>query len=108
MATTTDSAASPPVRFYSPVAPSRVEERPLADRLDGFARRDRSDVVRIGLLDNQKANAGHLLEAVGRGLTARHPGIELVTERKIATSPSPPEVMERLRSYDAVVLAIAD
>ncbi len=64
--------------------------------------------VRIGLLDNQKANAGMLLDEVGRQLAARHPGVTLVTERKIATSASPPQVMERMRTYDAVVLAIAD
>ncbi len=103
MASSIDSAvSSTTIRFFSPVAPTRIDERPLADRLNGFGR------IRVGLLDNQKANAGHLLESVGRGLTDRHPDIEVVTERKIATSPSPPEVMERLRTYDAVVLAIAD
>lgn len=91
-----------PLQILSPEAPSRVVERPLAARLDSLAGR------RVGLLDNQKANAGRLLAAVGRHLTAGHPGLVLVTERKVATSPSPAEVMARLRICDAVVLAIAD
>lgn len=88
--------------FLSPVAPTRVVERPLADRLDTL------DGRRIALLDNQKANAGPLLAAVGTYLADRHPSIALTTEHKIATSASPAEVMDRLRSCDAVVLAIAD
>ena len=90
------------MRFLGPVAPTRVVEQPLAARLTGL------DGARIGLLDNQKANAGRLLDAVGAELGRRHPGLELTTERKIATSAAPAEVRERLRTVDAVVLAIAD
>ncbi|MDH3682628.1 MAG: hypothetical protein OEV40_22055 [Acidimicrobiia bacterium] len=91
-----------PLTFLAPVAPTRVEERPLAGRLDELAGK------RIALLDNQKANAGALLDAVGAELIRRRPDIEITVERKIATSPSPAEVMARLRTVDAVVLAIAD
>ena len=90
------------LQFYAPAAPTRVVERPLADRMAAL------DGATVGLLDNQKANAGRLLAEVGAELQRRHPGIELVTETKIATSPSPAEVMARLRTVDAVVLAIAD
>ncbi len=90
------------MKILNPVAPTRVVERPLADRHNAL------DAVHIGLLDNQKANAAGLLAEVGRQLVARHPGITISTEQKIATSASPPAVMERLRTYDAVVLAIAD
>lgn len=90
------------LQILSPVAPSRIEDRPLAARLDGL------DGARVALLDNQKANAGELLAAVGDHLTEQYPTIELSVERKIATSASPAEVMDRLRSCDAVVLAIAD
>lgn len=62
----------------------------------------------MALLDNQKANAGHLLGEVGRRLRANHSGLSIEVERKIATSPSPEAVMARLRTVDAVVLAIAD
>ena len=88
--------------FLSPVAPTRVTERPLADRLDDL------DGRRIALLDNQKANAGSLLAAVGDHLAERYPSLTITTEHKIATSASPTEVMDRLRTCDAVVLAIAD
>lgn len=91
-----------PLTFLAPIAPTRVEERPLAGRLEGLAR------CRVALLDNQKANAGALLDAVGAELQRRHPDIDLTIEHKIATSPSPAEVMARLRTVDAVVLAIAD
>lgn len=90
------------LEIVSPVAPSRIDERPLADRHVGL------DGRRVALLDNQKANAGRLLAAVGEELVRRHPDVELVTERKIATSASPDEVMGRLQKCDAVVLAIAD
>ena len=90
------------MQFFSPVAPPRIDERPLAARPDGFGGRT------VALLDNQKANAGRLLAEVGAELARRHPDLEVVTERKIATSPSPDEVMGRLRTVDAVVLAIAD
>ena len=90
------------LQFLSPVAPTRVTERPLAERLVTL------DSANVALLDNQKSNAGHLLAAVGRELVHRHPSVSLSTERKIATSASPAEVMDRLRTCDAVVLAIAD
>lgn len=90
------------LQFLSPEAPTRVDERPLADRLPHL------DGINLGLLDNQKANAGPLLDEVGRLLAERHSDMTLSVERKIATSASPPEVMSRLRTYDAVVLAIAD
>lgn len=90
------------LEFLSPVAPARVVERPLADRPATL------DEAHVALLDNQKANAGHLLAAVGRELARRHPAMTISTERKIATSASPAEVMDRLRTCDAVVLAIAD
>lgn len=90
------------LQILSPVASTRVVEHPLADRLTAL------DGAQIALLDNQKANAGLLLDAVGRELMRRHPSMTITSERKIATSASPAEVMDRLRSCDAVVLAIAD
>ena len=90
------------MRILSPVAETRTVERPLADRPATLAGR------RVALLDNQKANAGLLLDEVGARLTARHSGLTLMVERKIATSPAPDAVMARLRGVDAVVLAIAD
>ena len=90
------------LQFYAPAAPSRTAEQPLA------ARAPELNGKTVALLDNQKANAGRLLAQVGIELARRAPDVEVVTEKKIATSPSPPEVMDRLRTVDAVVLAIAD
>jgi hypothetical protein len=90
------------IKILSPVAPTRVVERPLANRRADLPGRH------IGLLDNQKANAAGLLDEVGRELVDRYPTLTITREHKIATSPSPPDVMERMRTYDAVVLAIAD
>ena len=90
------------LQFLSPVAPTRVVERPLAPRPPTLAG------ATIALLDNQKANAGTLLAAIGSHLVGRHPDLTVTTERKIATSASPAAVMARLRTVDAVVLAIAD
>lgn len=86
----------------NPVASPRVHDRPLADRPASLAG------LRIGLLDNQKANAGRLLDGVGAALVERWPDVTIVRERKIATSPSPEAVMGRLEECDAVILAIAD
>jgi hypothetical protein len=88
--------------ILSPIAAPRIDERELTKRpgdLRGLT---------IGLLDNQKANAGKLLAGVSRRLASRYPDLKLVTEYKVATSPCPEEVMGRLQRCDAVVLAISD
>lgn len=88
--------------FLSPVPPTVVTEHPLAVRIDAL------DGKRLGLLDNRKANALGLLESVGRELTARHPGLQLAVEHKMASAGAPEDVLNRLRTCDAVILAIAD
>lgn len=90
------------ITFLSPVPPSLVTEHPLAPRLDSLAGR------RIGLLDNRKANAGALLDSVAGELAARHPDVEVLTEHKLASAAAPDDVLDRLRTCHAVVLAIAD
>lgn len=88
--------------ILSPVSMPRITDRAIAERPSSL------DGLRVALLDNQKANAGSLLDGVGAELESRHADIELVREYKIATSPSPDAVMGRLQECDAVVLAIAD
>jgi hypothetical protein len=90
------------MQILSPVSQPRVTDRQIA------ARPDTLDGLRIGLVDNQKANACTLLDGVQAGLASRFPGAEFVRELKIATSPSPEAVMGRLEECDAVILAIAD
>lgn len=90
------------IEVLVPVSPPRIEERPLAPRLDALHGR------RIGFLDNQKANAGLLLDRVAADLQDRLGPFDAVREAKVATGPAPIEVMGRLVRCDAVVLAIAD
>jgi hypothetical protein len=90
------------LEFLVPVPPSVVSERPLAPRLAAL------DGRRLALLDNQKANAGALLGQIAGHLARLHPDIDLVMERKAATSAAPEHVMAHLRTCDAVILAIAD
>ena len=63
---------------------------------------------RLGLLNNQKANAGRLLDAVADELQRRAGPFEEIREVKAAPAAAPTDVMGRLQRCDAVVLAIAD
>ena len=90
------------IEVLVPVSPPRIEERPLAPRLDALRGR------RIGFLDNQKANAGLLLDRIAADLADRAGAFDAVREVKVATGPAPAEVMGRLQRCHAVVLAIAD
>jgi hypothetical protein len=94
------------IEVLVPVAAVRMHERPLAPRLDGP---DGLAGRRIGVLDNQKANAARLVETVVDELTGRSGGsFDVVREAKAAPAGAPAEVMDRLLRCDAVVLAIAD
>ena len=90
------------IEVLVPVAPLRIEQRPLAPRL----RQLRG--ARIGWLDNNsKANAGALLAAVADALRMQH-DFATIVESKDATAAAPELVMAHLQTCDAVVLAIAD
>ena len=90
------------IDILSPVAATRTVELALAPRLPELKR------VRIGWLDNMKANAGDLLGFVAAAWQARGCDFELVRAAKNATVAAPDAVMRRLRTCHAVVLAIAD
>jgi hypothetical protein len=90
------------IEVLVPVAAARLHERPLAPRLDGLGGR------RIGVLDNQKANAALLVRTVVDELAGRSGLFEVVKEAKAAPAGAPADVMARLQRCDAVVLAIAD
>ena len=92
----------PPIEIVVPVAPSRTVEAPLASRL---ARRDG---LRLGLLDNRKANAAALLDGVAAALADSGLAFERVGAVKDATAAAPEAAMAHLKTCDAVVLAIAD
>jgi hypothetical protein len=90
------------IEVLVPVAPSHVQERPLAPRLTALHGR------RIGWLDNLKANAGELLADLADAFAARGFVFERVLAAKNATAAAPADVMAHLKTCDAVVLAIAD
>lgn len=70
----------------------------------------RSGPLRLGLLDNNKANASHLLARLEERVRAELPVASVVRLRKAAAGlPAPPELMERLLAEtDCVVTAVAD
>lgn len=85
-----------------PVAATRAASHPLA------ARCAKLEGVRIGWLDNMKANAAALLDEVAAVLRGQGYAFEMVRASKNATAAAPPGVMAHLETCDAVVLAIAD
>lgn len=90
------------LEVYVPTAQTRLQSRPLAPRLTTLSG------IKIGWLDNMKANANQLLLEVARIFQARGHAFELLSEHKNATGPAPESVIAHLKCCDAVVLAIAD
>jgi hypothetical protein len=66
--------------------------------------------LRIGILDNNKANADHLLAFLVEGLRDQLPVASVVSARKpTASSPAEPHVLDGLwKEADLVVSAMAD
>ena len=66
--------------------------------------------LRLGVLDNSKGNADHLLRFIVEGVKAALPVASVVATRKGSVSlPAPAEVLDRLtREADFVVSAMAD
>lgn len=66
--------------------------------------------IRLGILDNSKSNADHLLRFVTEGLKAELPVKKVVATRKGNVSlPAPKEIIEELAAEcDFVVSAMGD
>ena len=66
--------------------------------------------LRLGVLDNSKGNADHLLRFITDGVKAALPVASVVSLRKGSVSlPAPGEVLDQLtREADFVVSAMAD
>jgi hypothetical protein len=66
--------------------------------------------LRLGVLDNSKGNADHLLRFIVEGVKAALPVASVVMTRKGSVSlPAPADVLDRLtREADFVVSAMAD
>ena len=88
-----------------------VPEAPAVQALSGAAQRELSGTgLRIGVLDNSKGNADHLLRFVVDGVQAALPVSSVVMLRKNNVSlPAPGAILDRLtREADVVVSAMAD
>jgi hypothetical protein len=66
--------------------------------------------LRLGVLDNSKGNADHLLRFIVEGVKAAVPVASVVMARKGSVSlPAPAEILDQLtREADFVVSAMAD
>jgi len=66
--------------------------------------------LRLGVLDNSKGNADHLLRFIVEGVKAAMPVASVVMTRKGSVShPAPADVLDQLtREADFVVSAMAD
>jgi hypothetical protein len=85
-----------------PTPQTRTVKWPLAPRLTSL--KD----VRIGWLDNMKANAKELLHGIAEVLQDGNADGEMLVLSKNATAAAPESVLAHLRTCDAVVLAISD
>ena len=66
--------------------------------------------IRLGVLDNSKGNADHLLRFIVDGVKAQVEVASVVSLRKASVSlPAPDDILERLaKEADVVVSAMAD
>jgi hypothetical protein len=66
--------------------------------------------IRLGVLDNSKGNADHLLRFIVDSVKASVPVTSVVTLRKASVSlPAPGDILDRLaKEADVVVSAMAD
>ncbi|HYH42940.1 MAG TPA: hypothetical protein VD867_13250 [Burkholderiales bacterium] len=83
----------------APTATAVVEERKIEKR-----------GIRLGVLDNSKGNADHLLKFIVDAVKSSVPVSSVVMTRKASVSlPAPAEILDQLaREADVVVSAMAD
>lgn len=95
---------NPKVKLVVPEAPAPASGALLPQR------RIKQGGVRLGVLDNSKGNADHLLAMVVEGVRAALPVASVVSLRKdVVSLPAPKAILERLAAEaDFVVSAMAD
>ena len=83
----------------APAATATVDERRIEKK-----------GIRLGVLDNSKGNADHLLKFIVDAVKASVPVTSVVMTRKASVSlPAPPEILDQLaEEADVVVSAMAD
>ena len=94
------------VRLVIPAAPvpAQVAEGKITQR--GISKNG----IRLGVLDNSKGNADHLLKMIVEGVRAQVPLASVTIARKPYVSmAAPPETLDKLaREADIVISAMAD
>jgi hypothetical protein len=88
-----------------------VPEAPVPEvAVAGERRKAGKGGVRLGILDNSKGNADHLLRFIAEGVKSALPVASVVMARKASVSlPAPKDVLDRLTAEaDFVVSAMAD
>ena len=88
-----------------------VPEAPVpAPAAAAASRKSGKSGLRLGVLDNSKGNADHLLRFIVEGVKAVVPVASVVMTRKGSVSlPAPAEILDQLaREADFVVSAMAD
>ena len=92
------------IHIVAPDAPMEDVEHLAAGRRLG------SGGIRLGILDNSKANADHLLKLIVEGVKKDFQVDSVVIKRKPASSrPATPEMLDELaKEADLVVSAMAD
>ena len=92
------------VLLVVPEAPAPSATAQVAERHFG------SHGIRLGVLDNSKGNADHLLRFIVEGVKAEVPIASVVSLRKASVSlPAPAEIVDALeQEADVVVSAMGD
>ena len=92
------------VLLVVPEAPAPAAEAVVKERAIG------KNGIRLGVLDNSKGNADHLLKFIVDSVKSAVPVASVVSLRKASVSlPAPDEILDQLaREADVVVSAMAD
>ena len=88
-----------------------VPEAPVAEAaVTAELRKSGKSGLRLGVLDNSKGNADHLLKFIIDGIKAQVPVASVVSLRKGSVSlPAPNDILDRLAAEaDVVVSAMGD
>ena len=93
------------ITLVVPEAPATESASPVAEQ-----RRIAKSGIRLGILDNSKGNADHLLKFLVEGVRAAIPVTSVVSLRKDSVSqPAPAAILDQLAAEaDCVVSAMAD
>lgn len=94
------------IRLVIPVAP--VPAQSSGDQ--ATQRRIGEKGIRLGVLDNSKGNADHLLKMIVEGVRVKVPLASVTFARKpYVALPAPPEILDKLAlEADIVISAMAD